>query len=116
VLKESSRASLLNELRSQILEIDLFHKIEQDENIIPKVKNLLHKLANSFLEPKFVQFAIGLEPILDQLDVDLPTSRDGQAKLADQIKCKDKLLAAIEDSKKRIDNFKEERSSFDTGG
>jgi len=43
---KSYKASLLLEFQTQVLEVDLFKKIEQDENIIPKVKDLLHRLIN----------------------------------------------------------------------
>jgi len=46
-LLESFKAILLNELRTEILEPDLCQVIEQDENNIPRVKDLLHRLTTS---------------------------------------------------------------------
>jgi len=82
---------LLNELCTQILELGLFQEIKQDEGVITKVKDLPYRLTKSFLEPKFVQFAIELEPILDQIMVDLHMQRDGQVNLEDHIKHKNTL-------------------------
>ena len=107
-LSEYSKANLIEELRTKVLEVDLFQAIEQDESIIPGIKNLLHRLTNSSLDPKFIKFSVELEPVLDQIDVDLHLKKDGQTKLADQIKCRDELMAEIEESKEKIYRFKRE--------
>jgi len=65
---ESSEASLVLELRTQILEIDSFQQIDQDESVVLRIKDLLHRLKNSSLGNKFIKFAI-------------QTQRDHQAEL-----------------------------------
>jgi hypothetical protein len=59
-LSESSKAKLLNELRTEILEPNLCHAIEQDENNVPKIKDLLHRITTSSLDRKFIKFATKL--------------------------------------------------------
>lgn len=107
-LLEDSRNSLLDEFRTQILEVDLLQTIEQDESIIAKTRDLLHRFSNSFFVPKFVQFVVDLGSTLDQIEVDLQKQKEVQANLEDRIKRKDALLAVIEKSKEKIDSFKEE--------
>lgn len=54
----------------------------------------------------FVEFTIKLEPLLDQVVVNLQQKKDDQLKLDGQIKHRDESLAAIEDSKSKILNYK----------
>lgn len=105
-LSESSKANLLNELCTEILEQDLCQVIEQDENNIPKIKDLLHRLTTSSLDRKFIKFATELEPLFDQIIVDLQRYRDGRNNIADHIREKDDFLTEITTIKKKVDNFK----------
>jgi len=107
-LLEDSRNSLLDEFRTQILEVDLLQTIEQDESIIAKTRDLLHRFSNSFFVPKFVQFVVDLGSTLDQIEVDLQKQKEVQANLEDRIKRKDALLAVIEKSKEKFEIFKKE--------
>lgn len=107
-LSENYKADLIEELRTRVLEVDLFQAIEQDESIIHGIKNVLHRLTNSSLDPKFIKFSVELEPILDQIVVDLHMKKDSQTKLADQNKCRDELMDEIEESKEKIYIFKRE--------
>jgi len=107
-LSEISKATLLEELRTKVLKVDLFQAVEQDESIIPRIKTLLRKLTNSSLDSKFVKFYVKLEPILDQIAVDLHQKKNDQAKLANQIKRRDELMVEVEKYKKKIYSFKQE--------
>lgn len=103
---ENFKANLLNKLRTEILEPNLCQVIEQDESRVPKIKDLLHMLTTSSFDHKFIKFAGELEPFFDQVVVNVQRYRDGLNTLADHVKQKDDLLAAISVIKKKVDSFK----------
>jgi len=74
---------LLSELGTQVLEVDLFQKIKEDDSVILKFKDLFHHLITSSLGDKFIAFVVELESTLDQVVVALFKHRDGQKQLAD---------------------------------
>jgi len=60
---------MLVELRTKVLDMDLFQAIEQDSSIIPEIKVMLHKLNNPSFGSKFQEFSQNLESLMDDIDL-----------------------------------------------
>jgi len=105
---ETSKENLLVELRTKVLEVDLFQAIEQDANIIPEITGLLHKLSKPSFGSKFQEFSQNLESLMDDIDLSFQQRRSEQPKLEDQTRLHDQLVAEVATFQQKFVNFRKE--------
>ena len=105
---ETSKENLLVELRTKVLEVDLFQAIEQDASIISGIKELLHKLSKASLGLKFQEFFQNLEILTDEIDQSFKQWRIEQFNLEDQTKLHDQLVAEFTTFKQKLVVFRQE--------
>ena len=83
------------EFRSKVLEVDLFHAIEQDAAIIPEIKELLNKLSKTHYGRKFEEFSQALEPLMEEIHLSFHQKKTDQSKLEDQTVLCNRLMAEV---------------------
>jgi len=64
-VSETSKENLLAELRSKVLEANLFDAIEQDDSIIAEVRELLCRLSALLPGSKIQEFSRALAPLME---------------------------------------------------
>ena len=92
---KTSKETLLVELRTKVLEVDLFQAIEQDASIISELKVLLHKLNKPSFGSKFQEFSQEMESLMDDIVLGFQQRRAEQSKFEDQKKLHDQLMVDI---------------------
>jgi len=86
----------------------LFEAIEQDDNIISKVKELLHKLSKLPSGLKFQEISQTLEPLINSINQDFQQKKANQSKLEEQTLRCDQLLAKVATFQAKLDAFRQE--------
>jgi len=98
---ETSKENLLMEIRTKVLEVDLFQAIEQDTGVILEIKGLLRKLSKTSFGSKFQELS-------NKFDMSFQQRMIEQSKLEDQTKLHDQLMVEITTFQQNIVNFRQE--------
>ena len=86
----------------------MFEAIEQDENVIVKVKELLFKLGNLLFGSKIQEFSRALEPLLEDIGQGFQQKKTDKAKLEEQTLRCDQLLDKVAAFKAKVKAFRQE--------
>jgi len=105
---ETSKENLLMEIRTKVLEVDLFQAIKQDTGVILEIKGLLRKLSKTSFGSKFQELSNKLESLMDDIDMSFQQRKIEQSKLEDQTKLHDQLMVEITTFQQNIVNFRQE--------
>jgi len=107
-LSETSKEYLLVELRTKVLEVDLFQAIEQDAIIIFELKLLLHKLNTPSFGSKFQDFSQEMKTLMDNIVLSFQQKGAEQSKFEDQKKLHDQLTVEVTTFQQSITTFRQE--------
>jgi len=107
-VSETSKENLLAELRSKVLEANLFEAIEQDDSIIAEVKELLCRLGTLLPGSKIQEFSRALEPLMEGIGQIFQQKRVPQAKLEEKTLRCDQLLDEVAAFKAKLEVFRQE--------
>jgi len=103
-----SKENLLAELRSKVLEVNLFEAIEQDDSIIAEVTDLLRRVASLFPGPKIPEFSRALAPLMERVGQSFQQKRMVLAKLEEDTLRYDQLLDEVATFKAKLEVFRQE--------
>jgi len=107
-MSEISKENLLVELRSKVLEANLFDSIEHDDSIIAEVTDLLRRLNALLPGSKIQEFSRALAPLMEGVGQSFQQKRVVQAKLEEDTLHCDQLLDEVAAFKAKLEVFRQE--------
>jgi len=100
----------LAELRSKVLEVNLFEAIKHDDSIIAEVTNLLRRVTPLLPESKIPEFSRALAPLMEGVGQSFQQKRIVLAKLEEDTLRYDQLLDEVAAFKAKLEVFRQEIS------
>jgi len=107
-MSDISKENLLAELRSKVLEINLFEPIEHDDSIIAEVTDLLRRLTSLLPGSKIQEFSRALAPLMESVGQSFQQKRVVLAKLEEDTLHYDQLLDEVAAFKAKLKVFRQE--------
>jgi len=107
-VSDISKENLLAELRSKVLEVNLFKAIKQDDNIIAEVTDLLRRVASLLPGSKIPEFSRAIAPLMESVGQSFQQKRMVLAKLEEDTLRYDQLLDEVAAFKAKLEVFRQE--------